>query len=305
MQPSGNTDPTGARWLHAMRRGDFATAWTISDAVLAAHDPATRDDPRLPYHLRWVWDGRRFEGRDVLVRCYHGLGDTLQFARYLAPLRSSVATLTLEVQPALLPLLGGLPGADRVVPFDVAHPLPPSACDIEIMELPHALRLPPEQVQPPPLPVAPEPAGAEAALCWAAGGWDRRRSVPLERLLAALGPRPVASVQRGPAAAQAISPCFVNPADNDGDIRRTAALLAAVPLVVTVDTMVAHLAGTLGRPTWLLLHAAADWRWQEGRADSPWYPTMRLFRQAAPDDWRAPLAAIRRLLAGSAPAPAR
>ncbi len=255
----------------------------IADAVLATRDPATRDDARQAYHLRWVWDGRRFDGRDVLVRCYHGLGDTLQFARYLAPLRARAASVTLEVQPELLPLLARVPGADRVIRFAVAHPAPPAACDIEIMELAHALRLPPEQVQPPALAVAPAPIAADVALCWRAGAWDTRRSVPLYRVLAALRPLRVVSAQHKAAAA-------------DGDILHTAALLAGAPLVVTVDTMVAHLAGTLGRPTWLLLHADADWRWQCGRTDSPWYPRMRLFRQSVAGDWRAPLAAVRRAL---------
>ncbi|CAM3896174.1 hypothetical protein [Paracoccus yeei] len=69
----------GDPWTRAMRRGDFAAAWDIAAQGLSLRDPAGRDDPALPYHLRWVWDGRAFDGRDVLVRCYHGLGDTLMF----------------------------------------------------------------------------------------------------------------------------------------------------------------------------------------------------------------------------------
>ena len=127
-----------------MRAGAFGDAFAVSDEVLAARDPATRDDPAAPYHVRWVWDGRPFDGRRVLVRCYHGLGDTLQFARYLAPLRRRAAHVTLEVQAPLLTLLGGMPGVDALVGFDPARPLPPSECDIEIMELAHALRLAPD-----------------------------------------------------------------------------------------------------------------------------------------------------------------
>ncbi len=80
-----------ARWTAAMRAGDFATAWAIGDAVLAASDPAARDDPRLPYHLRRVWDATPPDGRDVLVRCYHGLGDVLMAARLLPMLRDAGA----------------------------------------------------------------------------------------------------------------------------------------------------------------------------------------------------------------------
>jgi hypothetical protein len=141
--PRQAADPV-ARWVAAMRRGDWRAAWAVNDAVLARR-ATPPDDPRLPYHLRHVWDGRPFEGRDVLVRCYHGLGDTLQFLRYLASLRARAASVTLEAQPALLPLLGDY----QPVPFDVAAPSPPSACDIEIMELAHALRLPPDAVPPP------------------------------------------------------------------------------------------------------------------------------------------------------------
>src|ERR1700712_52841 len=126
-------------WMAAMRRGAFATAWAVNDHVLRQRDPATRDDPNLPYHLRWVWDGRPFRNRHVLIRCYHGLGDTLQFARYLPRIRPLVASLTVEVQPELLPLLASVPGPDRLIPFDPAHPAPAAAdCDIEIMELAHA-----------------------------------------------------------------------------------------------------------------------------------------------------------------------
>src|ERR1700712_2787041 len=125
-------------WMAAMRRGDFATAWAINDGVLAARDPATRDDPRLPYPLRWVWDGRSLENRHMLVRCYHGLGDTLQFARTLPVLRRHVASLAVEAQPELLGLLATIPGPDRLIPFILDAPAPPSECDIEIMEIPHA-----------------------------------------------------------------------------------------------------------------------------------------------------------------------
>jgi hypothetical protein len=91
------------RWTSAIAQGDYEGAWDISAALLGRLDPATRDDPRLPYHRRWVWDGTALRGRDVLVRCYHGLGDTIQFLRYLPLLRKIAASVTLEVQPALIP----------------------------------------------------------------------------------------------------------------------------------------------------------------------------------------------------------
>ena len=281
-----------------MRRGDFAAAYRISDAVLRSRDHATRDDPRLPYHLRWVWDGRDFTGRDVLVRCYHGLGDTLQFCRFLPLLRARAASVTVEIQAPLLPLLERLPGVDRWIAFDEACPAPPHDADVEIMELAHALRLTPLEV--PPLALA-MPALRWASerlvgLCWRAGDWDAERSVPVASLLDALrrpGTRFV-SLQRGTAAAEARRPEFVNPGDDSTDLVRTARLIMGTERVVTVDTMVAHLSGTLAKPTWLLLKADADWRWGEAGTRSCWYPSVRLFRQELEGDWRAPLAAIRR-----------
>lgn len=290
-----------------MRSGEFGAAWAISDAVLAARDPATRDDPALPFHLRWVWDGRSFDGRRVLVRCYHGLGDTLQFCRYLPLLRRRVAHLTLEAQPKLLSLLSSLPDPDRLIPFRPDAPVPESECDMEIMELAHAMRLAPTGAPYLSAGTLPRPAsGMRVGLCWRAGGWNSARSVPLAAL-AFLGRVPgvyLVNLQRGPGLEEAAKPGAPriwnaprdapdNDADDAPDVMGTARLVAGLDLVVTVDTMVAHLAGALGRPTWLLLQADADWRWMEGRRDSPWYGSIRLYRQRSPGDWTAPLRELR------------
>jgi hypothetical protein len=98
-------------WAEAMRRGDHPRAWRISEQALRARDPASRDDAALPYHLRWVWDGQDLAGKQVLVRCYHGLGDSLQFARFLPELARRAARVTLELQPALACLFSHLPVA--------------------------------------------------------------------------------------------------------------------------------------------------------------------------------------------------
>ena len=267
-----------------MRRGDNHAAWACADAILRARDPATRDDPAEPYHRRWVWDGTPLHGQQILVRCYHGLGDTLQFARFLPALRARAAHLTLEAQPELLPLLATIPGPDRLVGFAAAAPTPPSLCDIEIMELSHALRLPPEAAPPPYLHAAPlaPPAGA-IGLCWQAGDWDPARSIPIADLAPLLATsRPLYGLHPRPA-----PPGFVNPNGCPPAIADTARVLAGLDLVITVDSMIAHLAGALGRPTWLLLRHDADWRWMGEGAGSPWYPSMRLFRQPAPGAWAA------------------
>ncbi len=290
----------GARWAEAMRAGVFADAWAISDAVLGARDPATRDDPALPYHLRWVWDGRPLDGRRVLVRCYHGLGDTLQFCRYLPPLRARVAGLTLEAQPELLPLLRTLSGPDRVIPFHQEAPAAASECDIEIMELAHALRLVPEGR--PYLAAEPLPrlSGLRVGLCWQAGGWDAGRSVPLAGLepLSLIPDAHFVSLQRGIGLNDPVGGAawLLDTGDRSADVMAVARLIASLDLVITVDTMVAHLAGALGRPTWVLLQAEADWRWMRGRS-TVWYDRVRLYRQSSPGDWAAPLAEIGRDLA--------
>ncbi len=269
-------------WVGAMRAGDHAAAFRINDLVLAGRDPAQRDDPSLPYHLRWVWDGTPFYGRQVLIRCYHGLGDTLQFARYLPLLRPFVASLTVEVQPALLSLLASIPSVDRLIPFRPDAPAPPAECDIEIMELAHALRLPPKAAPPTWLRITPVSARqGTLGLCWQAGDWDRERSLP-EYLMAAFTDWPCVTLQP-----EATDLRVLNTAGCPRDIAGTAGLIAALDLVITVDTMVAHLAGSLNRPTWLILKHDADWRWMERRADSPWYPSLRLYRQPRAGDWES------------------
>ena len=303
-EAAAHQDQAG-RWVAAMRAPDFAAAWRIADDVLAARDPAARDDPRQPYHLRWVWDGTPPDGRDVLVRCYHGLGDTIQFARFLPALRRRAARVTLEAPSALVALFENLPGVDRLLPFDPDTPQSPSGCDVEIMELAHMLRVCPQDAadcvpylahsrDQVPCAVAP---GA-VALCWQAGDWDRARSVPLPLLLGACvgSGRRLISLQRGPAASEATDPAFLNPGDTDTDLRHTTGLASAARLIVTVDTMVAHLAGALGRPGVLLLKYDADWRWPGSGQTSPWYPTLTILRQQSPRQWNRPLQQLADLL---------
>ncbi|MES2492148.1 MAG: glycosyltransferase family 9 protein [Pseudomonadota bacterium] len=275
-------------WVRAMRAKAYAAAWDLTAQAMAARRPEARDDPALPYHLRWVWDGRPFDGRDVLVRCYHGLGDTLQFVRFLPALRARAASVVLEVQPRLIPLLTGRGLADRLHPFDPARPLPPAACDLEIMELPQALRVRPDGAVPPYLSVQPAPLPlGTLGLCCQSGEWDSARSLTPELLAPLCAEAPCITLDVAP------SPLAVlNPAGCPLDLMQTAALVAGCALVVTVDTMIAHLAGALGRPVWLLLCHEPDWRWTPGAPDSPWYPTMRLFHQPEPGDWAGAVGAL-------------
>jgi hypothetical protein len=290
-------DPAGA-WEMAMRRGDFAAAWEISDAVLAAR-VANGPCWHWSRHTQWVWDGRPLADQRVLVRCYHGLGDTLQFARFLPALAEMCRELTVWAQPILIPLLQRMRAPLKLLPLHDGTPDIDYDVDIEIMEVAHALRATTDSL---PRDVPYFRVAAERPLCSGtknvgmvalAGEWDPRRSVPTE-LMATLAEVPgvrTYSLQLGAAVPRATD--LSTP-----DMLTLAERLSGLDLVVTVDTMTAHLAGALAVPTWTLLMADADWRWMDGRADSPWYPTMRLFRQSAPGDWASVIARVRAALAG-------
>jgi len=297
-----------SRWMCAMLRGDFAHAWTISDAVLRARGAARCTG--LPHHLRWVWDGRPLTGKRVLVLCYHGLGDTLQFARFVPLLARTAKSVTIEAQSELLGLLRSLEGATALVPLDGI--VPDYDVDIEVMELPHALRItldtlpadvpyfrvPRDRLRRARHLVRPVGERFKIGLVWSAGGWKPERSVPFPLLapLSALPGVALFNLQLGPARDVAVgselAARFIRAFDDTPDILDTAALMAELDLVVTVDTMAAHLAGAFGRRVWTLLHFASDWRWMIERCDSPWYPTMRLFRQEAPEAWSGVMAKV-------------
>jgi Glycosyltransferase family 9 (heptosyltransferase) len=294
------------RWMDHMRRGEFEAAWAVSDAVLRAR--AGVPCWHLPRHLQYVWDGRPLAGRRVLVRCYHGLGDTIQFIRYMPRLKALAAAVTVWAQPPLLPLLGTMDGIDRLLPLHDGTPDAAYDVDVELMELPHVFRttlatvpaeVPYLRVEPVPL-----PCGGRLAvgLAWRAGEWDARRSIPLA-LLAPLGKVPGIAwyiLQRGPGLIEWRDGFGILP--RVSNLFEEARLIRALDLVISVDTMPAHLAGALGVPVWTLLPAKADWRWMDGRDDSPWYPTMRLFRQAEDGVWEPVImrvaAALKRLTTG-------
>lgn len=281
-----------------MRGGDFAAAWKVSDAVLAARRaagmPPCWDQPR---HLQPVWNGSPLNGQRVLVRCYHGLGDTVQFIRYAPLLRAVAREVIVWAQPALVELVRTVPGVDRVLPLHDGSPAADFDVDLEIMELPHVFRstvgtvpatvpyLRAERV----VNFSRAPSRRAVGLVWRSGDWDARRSIPSTLVAETLGNVPGIDwhlLQRGPALAE-MPPGFGVDSGSD-DPTRLARTLRALDLVLSVDSFPAHLAGALGVPVWTLLPAPADWRWLEGRTDSPWYPTMRLFRQetSRAGDWR-------------------
>jgi hypothetical protein len=285
-----------------MRNGDLAAAWTISDAVLRHRIESKEVCWSWPRHLQYVWRGEPLAAKRVLVRCYHGLGDTIQFLRFLRPLRDIARQVTLWVQPTLLDLAAGVAGVDQVLALHDGFPEAERDVDVEIMEIPHALRVTsiPNRVPYLRVPHAPqrEPDGrvARVGIVWEGGGWDRRRDVPLPllRRLAGLPGVRLYSLQGGPAAALAHA---VPAAPMDiGTIKHAATRILELDLIISVDTMAAHLAGALGRPVWTLLHADCDWRWGRDGDQTAWYPSMRLFRQKTAGEWDGVIEEVRAAL---------
>lgn len=282
-----------------MRRGDFPRAWDVSDEVLARR-LRSEQPPDGPRHLQAVWDGRPLDGRRLLIRCYHGLGDTIQFARFLPTVARRSSSLTVWAQPPLIPLLETLPDIGRVVPLHDGTPEVEYEIDLEIMELGHALRVDSAALAAG-VPYFCVPRGATpgsdfgVGVVAGAGSWDLRRRIPPELLepLSRLPGVSIYSLQPGatvPGAREASA----------ADFKTVASRVRSLDLVITVDTVMAHLAGALGVPTWTLLHTHADWRWMDGRLDSPWYPSMRLFRQRREGDWTGVIDEVLEALAQAA-----
>jgi Flp pilus assembly protein TadD len=273
-----------------------------------------------------LWDGREpLDGTTILVHAEQGLGDTLQFCRYVPVLAGRGARVVLEAQGPLVGLLRGLGGASAVVAR--GEPLPgadfhcpllslPLACGTTVDTIPREvpyLSAPAERVRHWESRLGPRrhsARGLRIGVAWsgnAAYRNDRQRSLPL----AALGPlfgadADIVSLQdhlreEDKAAFRANADRIRSFAEDLTDFTETAALASCMDLVVTADTAAAHLAGALGRRAWIMLPFAADWRWLDGRTDSPWYPAARLFRQPRRGDWAAVAGAVRAALdAGAA-----
>jgi tetratricopeptide (TPR) repeat protein len=278
----------------------------------------TRGDSDAP-----TWLGQEsLAGRTLLLRAEQGLGDTLQFCRYAPDLAALGATVILEVQPGLERLAARLGGVTQVVTR--GQPTPAHDLQTPLLSLPHALGLAPAGGEAPYLQADPDEIAAWAGrltqsgalrigLCWAGGlrpdqallnSMDARRSLSLEAFapLAGVEGLEIYSLQKGPAAAQVAElrgrggPGIIDLTAELKDFADTAALVANLDLVITCDTAVAHLAGGLGKPVWILNRFDGCWRWLDGRADTPWYPSARLFTQPAPGDWASVIGRVVREL---------
>jgi hypothetical protein len=280
-------------WMRHMRAGRFEQAWRISDEVLRSR--GRLESATVPRHLQAIWDGAPMAGKRVLVRCYHGLGDTIQFIRYIPLLSETAAEVIVWAQPALLPLLSQITAIDRLLPLTDGRPPVDYDVDVELMELPHVFRTTVDTIPAVPYlhaerwPV--QPGRPAVGLVWRAGDWGPHRSIAFD-LLGPLLEAPVTwyVLQGAPGVAECPPGFGIHAGTHD--IVEAARVISSLDLLITVDSMAAHLAGALGTRVWTLLAHEADWRWMEDRDDSPWYPTMRLFRQPHAGAWPPVIASV-------------
>jgi len=257
-----------------------------------------------------LWLGEEpLAGKSILLHAEQGIGDTIQFCRYVKPLTDLGARVILEVPAPLVPLLTTLDGVAQLitsgtrVPDDVDFHCP-------LMSLPLALRTRPDTVPASNRYLHSEPsrldewrrrlagvAKPRIGLAWSGNPRnpnDHNRSIPLAQLISAL-PAHLSYVSlhkddwRPDLRVGNLHPRVLQMADPHSDLVDAAALCDSVDLVISVDTSLAHLSAALGRKTWIILPFNADWRWLLDRGDSPWYPTARLYRQSRPGDWNGTL----------------
>jgi tetratricopeptide (TPR) repeat protein len=280
---------------------------------------------QLPPTALRRWDGSR-KARTILLRAEQGFGDTLQFCRYAPLLSARGHDIVLEVQPALAGLLGHnltsasltviarAPGAAGIAPPPGCEALTylmslPGIFETTLDTIPNAayLQAPPDRRDVWRRRLDALPGGLRVGFAWAGSPTnnslvvDAWRSMPLATMapLFAVPGITFVSLQKGEAVRQlreAKLPSCHDMTDDLTDFSETAALIANLDLVICVDTAVAHLAGAMGKPVWMLSRFNGDWRWLTGRTDSPWYPTMRIFRQDASRDWPRVVAEVRHAL---------
>ncbi len=265
------------------------------------------------------WNGEAIANRIILLHPGEGgHGDTLQFCRYV-PQIAACAKTVLEVQPSLVRLLSQLTSVSEIVVH--GDRLPPYDLHCSLMSLPQVLGTTLDTIPATTPYLLPDPAdtthwrkrlagvtGLRVGICWAGGGevysprksaLDLRRSMSLETLapLGKIAGVCFVSLQKGPPAVEATRPPlgmnFNDFTTEIHDFADTAALIDSLDLVISVDTSVAHLAGALGKPVWLLNRFDTCWRWLHNRDDSPWYPSLRQFRQPVPGDWDSVIGLVR------------
>ena len=291
-----------AHWnlaLLLLMHGDFKNGWPQYEwrKRLSLYEPYVRGFKEP------LWRGEDLQGKRILIHDEQGFGDAIQFVRYVPLLKAMGATVFVECLSPLARLFEGVVGVDRVITRGFGLPNFDYHCSIlslpmmfktDLTNLPN--KVPYIKVDEALLNKWSQWVGEygknpKIGIAWS-GINPPHKSCRIEDLLALLkiSGRCFFNLQYGPAQKElTILPMeimMIDLMDRVEDFADTAALIMNLDLVITIDTSIAHLAGALGKPVWVLLHYDADWRWLLGRSDSPWYPTMRLFRQAKPGDWQ-------------------
>jgi tetratricopeptide (TPR) repeat protein len=250
------------------------------------------------------WDGAALAGRTILVTAEQGHGDLFQFVRYAPLLKARGARVIFECPQSLVAVLGTVPGIDRLVAQ--GEPVPDFDCHAPMLSLPRLLEITRDPV---PADIPYVTAGREAAAAWRAklpatglnaglvwrgnpdNSDDRKRSMTADVVAALVRVSGISwlslqvDARAGEIATLSEAGDFRQAGIATGDWMETAAAISALDLVVTVDTAVAHLAGAMGKPVWVVLSVAPHWCWLRDRDDSPWYPSARLFRKTVQGDW--------------------
>ena len=287
-----------------LRRGAFAAGWAEHEWRWRWKEfPSPKRSLAQPQ-----WKGESMHGARVLLHAEQGFGDTIQFLRYVPMVAELGARVILEVHPELRSLLVATAGGVQVI--SRGDPLPEFDWHCPLLSLPLAFRT---ELQSIPATVPYLTSDWEApiwlqkeramdlhvGLVWAGSAInviDRERSLPLAALGALWQVKGVSlySLQHGPVlfGQESNSLRFAGSLPQVGDFAATAAAISHLDLVVSVDTSVAHLAGALGKPVWIVLPVRSDWRWLTDRDDSPWYPSATLFRQKSEGDWKPVIASL-------------
>lgn len=306
-----NPNHADCRWDRALTlllRGDFAPGFEQYEWrwKLDRSPPREFKEP--------MWDGAELKGKTLLIHQEQGFGDMIQFARYAPMVKDRGGAVVVEVQPELARLFSTLPGVDKVVIRGA--PLPGFDLYIPMMSLAKVFATTLDTVPadipyltPPDVAAVQLPASMERrrqiGIVWAGKPThqnDKNRSCTFRDFIELLGMPGVSvfSLQKGPREADIAAECCESLVLNLGprlnDFADTAAVIQQLDMVITVDTSVAHLAGALGKPVWVLVPHAPDWRWMTDTDSSPWYPSMRLFRQEKHGDWDSVFIKVRRAL---------
>jgi len=317
-------DPTypEAKWNYSLillKNGDYSNGWKYYEHRLKTK--AHKDcfiAKRYQSYRKWN-DDENIVGKKIIIHAEQGLGDTLQFVRYAPLVAARGATVIVDCQSELVSLLAGVEGVSQVVSHQ--EPLPAFDCYASIMSLPLLFDTTLETI-PAAIPyikvnealvnqwkiILGQRAQCKVGLVWAGNPrrdqmgcyTDRKRSITLEQFapLGNVSNIEWFSLQKGESAKQIKTAAknlnIKDYTDQFYTFADTAAFITQLDLIISVDTSVAHLAAAIGKPTWLLSHFDGCWRWLMDRDDSPWYPTMRIFRQKQPGDWENVILEVRK-----------